>query len=45
MILQINKQKVLDAISSLRCRIPVLKTEVEGSRDYQSWKDEAEESC
>jgi len=45
MILQINKQKALDAISSLRSRIPVLKTKEEGNRDYQSWKDEAEESC
>ena len=42
MILQINKQKALDAISGLRCRIPVLKTKEEGSRDYQSWKDEAD---
>ena len=44
MILQINKQKALDAISGLRCRIPVLKTKEEGSRDYQSWKDEADDT-
>lgn len=43
-ILQINKQKALDAISGLRCRIPVLKTKEEGSRDYQSWKDEADDT-
>lgn len=45
MILQINKQKALDAISSLRSRIPALKTKEEENQDYQSWKDEAEESC
>ena len=45
MVLQINKQKALDAISSLRSKIPVLKTKEEGSRDYQSWKDESKESC
>ena len=45
MVLQINKQKALDAISSLRSKIPVLKTKEEGNRDYQSWKDEAKESC
>ncbi len=44
MILQINKQKALDAISGLRSKIPVLKTKEEGSRDYQSWKDEADDT-
>ena len=45
MILQINKRKALEAISGLRSRIPALKTKEEENRDYQSWKDEAEESC
>lgn len=44
MILQINKQKALDSISGLRSRIPVLKTKEEGSPDYQSWKDEADDT-
>lgn len=44
MILQINKQKALDAISSLRSRIPFLKTKEEGSLDFQSWKSEANDT-
>lgn len=42
MILQINKQKALEAINSLRVRIPDLKTKEEGSLDYQSWKNEVD---
>ncbi len=45
MILQINKRKALEAISGLHSRIPALKTKEEENRGYQSWKDEAEESC
>ena len=41
MVLHISKQKALEVISQLRSRIPVLKTKEEGSLDYQSWKDEA----
>ena len=41
MVLYISKQKALKAITQLRSRIPVLKTKEEGSLDYQSWKDEA----
>lgn len=44
MILQINKQKALDAISGLRSKIPFLKTKEEGSRDFQSWKDEVDDT-
>ena len=44
MILQINKRKALEAISGLRSRIPALKTKEEENRDYQSWKDEADDT-
>ena len=43
MTLQINKQKALEAIISLRNRIPILKTKEEGSLDYQSWKNEVDD--
>lgn len=43
MTLQINKQKALEAIISLRNRISVLKTKEEGSLDYQSWKNEVDD--
>ena len=32
-------------MSGLCSRIPVLKTKEEGILDYQSWKDEVEDSC
>ena len=44
MILQINKQKALEAINSLRVRIPGLRTKEEGSLDFQSWKCEANDT-
>lgn len=44
MILQISKQKALEAISGLRSQVLVLKTKEEGSLDYQSWKDEADDT-
>jgi len=44
MILQINKQKALEAINSLRVRIPDLKKKEEESQDFQSWKREANDT-
>lgn len=43
MVLHISKQKALKAISCLQSKIPVLITKDEGTQDYKSWKDEADD--